>query len=318
MKQMIDQLSRFPRDKSIALSADAMMRHVCYALIPGIIAHTVIFGLGILIQLLLGIVTAIVCEYIVAGLRQRRLTALDWSSGCVTAALLAAAIPSTLPWWGIVVGVSFALLLSKHAYGGMGMNIFNPAMVGFCALYLSFPALMSLYPLAYIGIDESFAFIFSQSSPDSLTGATELAGRKANSTFSGTTPALIWINIAWLSGGLYLWLRNIADWRLSITFFTVFLGLTVIFSRFHETPISILQHIELGALVFTACFIISDPTTAATGQLGRWVYTGFAAILAVIIRQYSNMPDSMAFAVLLANLAAPMIDIYTRPKYIKN
>lgn len=317
MKNPITQLHRFPRDKHIALSSDAMMRHVIYALIPGIILLTVFFGVGVLIQLGLAALTALICEWAVALLRRRRLTAVDWSSGLVTAVLLAVSVPATTPWWLIVTAVAFGLLLGKHVYGGMGMNIFNPAIVGFCAVYLSFSATMSLYPLTHVGIADSLALIFSQTSFDSLTGATELAGLKANGSFDNPTLSHWWINAAWLLGGVYLWLRNIADWRLSLTFFTVFVGLTAVFGGLTNTPISTLQHVDLGALVFTACFIITDPTTAATGRFGRLIYAALAAVLAVIIRQYSNMPDSMAFAVLLANLAAPMIDSYTRPQYVR-
>ncbi len=185
------------------------------------------------------------------------------------------------------------------------MNIFNPAIVGFCAVYLSFSAEMSLYPSGYLSISDSFTFIFNTPlANDGLTGATELSSLKANGT-----------NLGWLIGGLYLWLRDIADWRLSLAFFGVFTVLTAIFTSFSPLSLSITQHLGLGSLIFTACFIITDPTSAATGRLGRVVYASLAAVFAVIIRHYSNMPDSMAFAVLLANLCAPMIDTYTRPQY---
>ncbi len=315
-------LQRFPRDRQIALSSDAVMRHVGYALTPGVILETVFFGLGVVIQLLLAIVTALLCERLTALLRKRRLSVLDWSSGLLTAALLAVSVPATAPWWLIVTAVAFGLLLGKHVYGGVGFNIFNPAIVGFCAVYLSFSAQMSLYPATHITWADSLTLIFSGSSADalsldSLTGATQLAGLKANGIFDHPGLSPWWINLAWLLGGIYLWLRKIADWRLSLSFFAAFVVLTAIVNGFGNTPISTVQHIGLGALIFTACFIITDPTTAATGRLGRFIYAVLAAAVAVIIRQYSNMPDSMAFAVLLANLAAPMIDHYTRPNYIR-
>lgn len=317
MKQSIAKLQRFPRDKQMALSSAAMMRHVLYALIPGLLLQTVFFGWGVLLQLFTAMLTALICEFAVALLRRRTLTALDCSSGLVTAALLAASVPAVAPWWLVVVAVAFGLLFGKHVYGGMGFNVFNPAIVGFCVVYLSFPLQMSLYPSAPIGLADSLALVFSSTPLDAFAGATELAGLKANGVFDNPTFTHWWLNAAWLLGGIYLWLRQIADWRLSLVFFVVFVGLIGIFDLANDSPINTLQHVGLGALVFTTCFIITDPTTAATGRLGRLIYATLAAVIAVLIRQYSNMPDSMAFAILLANLAAPMIDNYTRPQYIR-
>lgn len=317
VRQSFEQLQRFPRDKQTELSADAMMRHVCYALLPGVLAQVVLFGVGVLLQIILALLTALCCEALNALLRKRRLNALDLSAGAVTAMLLAVSVPATAPYWLIIIGVGFGLLLGKHAFGGVGMNIFNPALVGFCGVYLSFAVEMSLYPETHVGFADSIALIFSQNTPDGLTGATQLSGLKANGIVTNPTLSHWWINAAWLVGGLYLWAKRIADWRLSLKFMATFIVLTWVFSGFTDTAITTWQHIGLGALVFTGCFIITDPTTAASSRMGRYWYAGLAAVLAVIIRQYSNMPDSMAFAVLLANMVAPMIDSYTRPRYYR-
>ncbi len=313
----IKEIHRFPRDKQIALSSDAIMRQVIYAVIPGAILEMVFFGIGVVVQLCLAMLTALCCEWLVARVRKRTISILDLSSGLVTAVLLAVSVPATSPYWLIITAVAFGLLLGKHVYGGMGFNIFNPAIVGFCAVYLSFSAQMNLYPYAYVDVSDTFTLIFSGINIDSLTGATQLAGLKANGFFDHPTFYHWWLNLAWLLGGIYLWVKKVADWRLSLVFFFSFIGLTFIFAIFTDTPISTVQHIGLGALIFTACFIVTDPTTAATGRLGRVIYALLAGFLAVIIRQYSNMPDSMAFAVLLANLSAPMIDSYTKPQYVK-
>ncbi len=191
-------------------------------------------------------------------------------------------------------------------------------MVGFCAVYLSFPAEIGLYPKAMLGFADSFRLIFGEHPlADMVTGATNLAGLKANGTIYQESSRHLWLNGAWLVGGLYLWLRNFADWRLSWTFIAVFCLSTLIFSPFSDLAISFGQHLGLGALIFTACFIVTDPTSAATGQRGRLVYAALCALLAVIIRQFSQLPDSMAFAVLLANCCAPLIDGLTRPSYYR-
>lgn len=307
-------LHRFPRDKQIALNAAEIMQQVLLALIPGAVLSAFFYGVGVLIQLLLGGITALLCEWSVAQLRGRRLTRLELYAGLLTAALLALSIPATAPWFLVVCGVAFGILLGKHVYGGIGMNIFNPAMVGFCAIYLSFPAAISLYPLDFVGWSETVRLIFS-APIDGITGATALSSLKANGEVAGIISEHWWLNLMWLLGGTYLWLRQVADWRLSLTFLLVFALGTMLLSPFSNIAVSFTQHITLGALIFTACFIITDPTSAATSRIGRIVYATLAALLAVFIRQFSNMPDSMAFAVLLANTCAPLIDHYTRPEY---
>ncbi len=311
----------FPRDKQISLNSAQIMRHVCYALLPGIILQTVFFGVGTFIQLVLALLTAGCCEGLNAYLRKRRLSQLDWSSAFVTASLLAVSVPAIAPWWLIVVATALGLLLGKHVFGGVGMNIFNPALVGFCVVYLSFSAWMSVYPLGYIGVSDSLALIFSSTTvadqaADALTGATQLASLKANGYLLQINLTYYWLlNAAWFAGGLYLWFRGLADWRLSLAFFVVFIISISGLSWLTDSAIGIGKHIGLGALIFTACFIITDPTTAASGRRGRIIYAALAGLLAGLIRHYSNMPDSMAFAVLLANLSAPMIDSYTLPQY---
>lgn len=308
----------FPLDKQIGLSADAIMRHVIYAALPAVVCITLFFGVGVLIQWGLAALTACCCEGINAYLRRRTLTALEINSGLLSALLLAVAVPVIAPWWVIVTGTAFALLVGKHAFGGVGMNIFNPAVVGFCAVYLSFPAAMSLYPVDYVTLQPTIAAIFPNAtlSVDVTSGATALSAWKANNTFHGIPAVYGWINAAWLVGGIYLWWKNIADWRLSVVFFTTFFIGSLLFWAGDEA-LNPLAHTGLGALIFTACFIITDPTSAATGRCGRIYYAALAGILAILIRQYSNMADSMAFAILLANCCAPMIDNYTRPQYYR-
>ncbi len=309
-----------PRDKQIAPNAAEIMRHVAYALIPGALLASFFYGAGVIIQIVLASLTALVCEWLVAKCRVRKLTALDISSGWVTAFLLALSIPPTAPYIVIVSGVAFAILIGKHVYGGVGMNIFNPAMVGFCAVYLSFSADIGLYPMEMVSLSNSWSLIFSSDSAlDSLTGATALASLKANGQGQAATLGNmhLWLNVAWLVGGVYLWVRNFADWRLSVTFLAVFALGTLLFAPWTDLDVSFSQHIGLGALVFTACFIVTDPTTAATGRKGRVIYAALCGALAVIIRQLSHMPDSMAFSILLANTCAPLIDSYTRPEYYR-
>ncbi|PIE36832.1 MAG: hypothetical protein CSA53_07655, partial [Gammaproteobacteria bacterium] len=304
------------------MSAAAIMYRVMLATLPGVLLLLFFWGIGIGIQLLLAALTALVCEALNAKLRQRSLTALDVASGLLSALLLAIALPATAPWWVVVSGTGFGLLIGKHIFGGVGMNIFNPAMVGFCAVYFSFPAAMSSYPGDYVPVAEVLAAIFPGAfkatvSPDALAAATTLTQFKIDGQWAGISSKTWLINLAWLAGGAYLWHKHVADWRLSAGFLGGFFAAALLFWLSGYASLNPLQHAGAGALLFTACFIVTDPTTAATGRLGRWLFALLAGVLALLIRQFSHMADSMAFAILLANTCAPLIDSYTRPQYFR-
>ncbi|MPV85833.1 RnfABCDGE type electron transport complex subunit D [Ostreibacterium oceani] len=367
----------FPRVKQNRLSATQMMQHVLIALLPGIMLQWYLLGFCVIIQLLLALCTATVCEWSMAKCRARPLNALEWQTGLLSAVLLALALPAIAPWYVVVVGVCFAIVIGKHVFGGVGMNIFNPAMLGFCVVALSFPQAIALWPLsgtltgtltgtnpldfnamistasAYpLSISDSLRHIFTTSNaPDTIAGATVLGAYKADSlmlTHATNTgihiPAThaIAMAAAWLIGGIYLWYRQIADWRLSITLMVVFVGLlwllwllstgtsidtSVVNSignsigsptdNSTQTRLSLSTHFFHGSLIFTACFIITDPTTAATSRQGRFIYAIIVATVAVLIRNYSNLPDGFAFAILFGNLCVPLIDEYTKPIYAK-
>ena len=121
-----------------------MMRWVCYALVPGVLLHSYFFGSGIWFQILLAVVTAIAAEMACTVARERpAFSALRDNTAIVTAVLLAISIPSLAPWWIIVIGTLFAIVVVKHVYGGMGQNLFNPAMAGYVLLLVSFPVQMT-------------------------------------------------------------------------------------------------------------------------------------------------------------------------------
>lgn len=316
------------------------MRSVLLALLPGVAAHVWFFGWGIVINILLASLTAVACETFALWMRHRPIlpTVRD-NSALVTAWLLAIAVPPFLPWWMIVLAVAFGMIFSKHLYGGLGYNPFNPAMVGYVVLLISFPLEMTHFPgmsslgAIYPSFMDSVNIIFfghhaAGTSIDALSSATTLDLMKTglnqyhtvdeiqkNATF-GMWGGKGWetINLAFLLGGVWLAVTKVSDWRIPVSVISSLFIIAVIFSLVDSDRYpAAMFHICSGATIFGAFFIATDPVTAATSSKGRWVYGAGIGILVYVIRTWGGYPDGMAFAVLLMNMTAPSIDYLTRP-----
>lgn len=306
------------------------MLHVVIALIPGIIALTWVFGVAILLNIVLAVFCAIVMEASVLHLRSKPvLSKLHDCSAVVCAVLLAISIPPLTPWWVTVTGIFFAIVVAKQLYGGLGYNLFNPAMVGYAVLIISFPLEMTMWPDIHAQSANFEAILHWQFHNtlldnqliDALTQATPLD--QLRSAQRSTTERLsldqftmidshwIIINTAWLIGGLWLIIRGIAAWQLPTTFLLSFTLLAGIFWLFapeqFPTPWFHLFH---GSLVITAFFILTDPVTAPISTKGRVIAAFLTAFLVFIIRYWGGYPDGSAFAILLMNMTVPLIDRY--------
>lgn len=319
-----------------ARQVSGLMLGVLLALVPGIVLQRWLFGPGVLIQCGLAIVAAVVAEAAVLRLRGRRVApALGDCSAVVTAVLLGLAVPGLAPWWTVTLGSAFAILIGKQVYGGLGSNPFNPAMMGYAILLVSFPKVMSIWPAPLEGLPSpadmagTFRAIFqglSESRLDALAMATPLddtrtrlglgqtlADIHAGPLYSGN--GWFWINLGHLLGGLWLLRRSIIDWRIPAGvlggLFAPALVLFLIDSGLYPTP---LFHLFSGASMLAAFFIATDPVSAATTPRGRLLYGLGIGGLIHVIRTWGGYPDGVAFAVLLMNLAAPTLDHYTRPR----
>jgi electron transport complex protein RnfD len=318
-----------------------IMRQVLYALIPGIALYVWYFGPAILVSLTLASITALATEAAMLKLRNRPIAPfLKDNSALLTAWLLALSIPSLAPWWLVVVGTAFAIAIAKHLYGGLGSNPFNPAMIGYAVLIISFPMPMtqwiSPHDLAQgnLSFGEQLSYIFSQILPsglkfDAVTMATPLDTLKTHlgqnepinqilampifSQLGGHGSEMV--AIGFLLGGIYLLATKIISWHLP----AVYLGsLFVIAGVFHtidpthyETP---LFHWFSGAAILGAFFILTDPVSSPATPKGKIIFAAGAAFLTYIIRVFGGFPDGVAFATLLMNICVPLIDAYTQPK----
>lgn len=324
-------------------NANRLMLDVLLALVPGILVMTFFFGYGTLINIIWASALAMAIETGVMLLRGRPpLFYLRDCSALVTAFLLALALPPYAPWWLTLIGIVFAILIAKHLFGGLGYNPFNPAMVGYVVLLVSFPLQMSQWPapqgllterLSTPGLLESLQLIFASSSEvlDAYTAATPLDVMRQNSGLiidqlyaetplfnqaSFSAVGFEWVSLAYLLGGIYLLTRRVFTWHGPVGMLASVALLAAIFydggsSASKGSP---LFHLITGATMMAAFFIITDPVSGATSNLGRLIFGIGVGALVFIIRSWGNYPDAVAFAVLLMNFAAPFIDYYTQPK----
>lgn len=313
-----------------------MMRWVIAMTIPGLIAQTIFFGWGNLHNVLWCSVVALASEAIILAIRKRpRGFYLNDYSALVTGVLLGLALPPFAPWWVSLIATAFSIIFAKHLYGGMGYNPFNPAMVGYALVLVSFPVAMTTNwatPLSLVehapSIGETFAKIWTETAlPDALTGATpldtykhEIAHSLSDEVFQspvfGSFYALgwEWVNLAFLAGGLVLLALKVIPWQTPVG---VLLGLAIpaiILGWDADQSAPFMLHMLAGATMLSAFFIATDPVTSCTTARGRLFFGLGVGIFAYIIRRYGSYPDAFAFAVLLMNFAAPLIDVYTQPR----
>lgn len=314
-----------------------MMRDVIFALIPGSLLYCVIFNWGVAVNIAIAISFALLSEALVLKFRNRPIKpSIKDLSAIVTAWLFALSIPPLLPWTLTALGIIFAIVVAKHLYGGLGYNPFNPAMVGYVFLLISFPREMTNWPAPNtlaehsLSLNHIWSIIFTNGAiPDAITMATPLDTIKThlaqNGMLSGIKNDLVfgsiagsgweWVNLAWLGGGLWLMQRKIISWQIpSAMLGSLFLVTMLFYFSDPETHISPFLQCLSGAAILGAFFIATDPITAAASNGGRIIYACGIGIFIFIIRSWGGYPDGVAFAVLLMNMAVPTIDYFYRPK----
>ncbi|KAA1192864.1 electron transport complex subunit RsxD [Pseudohalioglobus sediminis] len=312
-----------------------VMQQVLLATVPGLIVLTHFFGFGTLINVLWASILALAFEALALKLRKRPIGFyLGDYSALVTAVLLGIALPPYSPWWLITVGMASSILLAKHLYGGLGYNPFNPAMVGYVVLLISFPVQMTSWAPPrgageLPGLMEALQACFTPGNYDGVTMATPLDVLKQNNSLLvedlwQANPQFgrwagvgwEWANIAFLAGGLWLLYQRIFTWHAPVAMLAT---LTLMAALFYDGGSSAsggspLFHLLSGATMFGAFFIVTDPVSSAVSVRGRLIYGALIGILIYLIRVFGNYPDAVAFAVLIMNLAAPFIDQYTQPR----
>lgn len=341
-----------PHTHSGKLTARIML-WVIAAMLPALFTQIYYFGFGVLIQSALAIVVAVLAEFIAMKLRGKKpLAYLSDFSVVLTALILAMAIPPYAPYWIIIIGTLCAVLLGKHVYGGLGQNPFNPAMIGYVILLISFPLQMTTWmpPIHLLQepptFSDTISLIFSGLSTDGFTlsqlthgidGITQATPLDSAKIFykshhelsdfyelvkmpifmgNGTDFAQGWwqVNVAFLVGGLFLVLKRTIHWQIPVAMLLTFFCLATVTALTGGTHLSALSQLVSGAMMFGAFFIATDPVTASITPRGKIVFGALVGLLVYLIRYYGNFPDGVAFAILLSNICVPLIDHYTRPR----
>jgi len=323
----------------------SLMLQVLAALVPAAIAHVWYFGPGFIFNLLVAGIFAIVGEAIMMWVRGRPPeAALSDFSALVTAALLAFALPSLTPWWVTATGALFGVVVAKHLYGGLGFNIFNPAMAGYVVILVTFPMYLNLWVAPRMGdidyqhlsIIQTLIFTLTGNLPDALTfdavsratpldvmkaglnnmaTATEIRANPVMGDFGGR--GWEWIGNFLAFGGFWLLIKKIIRWQIPVGMGIGLLGpATIMYLIDPGTSPGPGFHLFAGATILCAFFIATDPVSAATSPKGRFIYGFGIGFLIWCIRRWGSYADGVAFAVLIMNMAVPAIDYLTRPHIV--
>jgi Na+-translocating ferredoxin:NAD+ oxidoreductase subunit D len=331
----------FPPFITQSSSVREIMFKVLLALLPGIALYVWHFGPAILVSITLASLTAVATEAAMLKLRRRPLMPfLGDNSALLTAWLLALSIPPLAPWWLVVVGTMFAISVAKHLYGGLGNNPFNPAMVGYAVLIISFPAYMTHWAAPHgfgqveLSLIQQLQYIFGGQFPsgvavDAVSMATPLDTLKTQLHSGHAITDVLQMPIygylaghgseivalGFMLGGIYLLATRIISWHLPVLFLAALFATAGAFHLYDPAHyVAPLFHWFSGASMLAAFFILTDPVTSPTTTRGKFIFAAGAGFLTYIIRVFGGFPDGVAFATLLMNMCVPLIDAYTQPK----
>ena len=302
------------------LNTSNLMLQVIYGLILGVALQFYFFGWGVIYQITLALITGIAAEIIFLKIRKKSIDAIKDNSAALTAILLAISIPSIAPWWIVVLGTSFAIIFGKQLYGGLGSNPLNPAMLGYAFLLISFPLEMTRWTSSFLSFGEGLNVIFSSINIDALSSATRLEEAKfalmEGEVFNPIQiDQTVWINLGFLVGGVYLFYKKVITWQIPLSFLVGIIAMSVLLMLIDsDHAMGPVFHLFHGATMLGAFFILTDPVSSSTTPRGRLIFGFLIGILVIIIRTYGSYPDGVAFAVLLLNIAVPLIDYYSKPK----
>jgi electron transport complex protein RnfD len=273
---------------------------VVLALVPAMLAGVIFFKFRALLIILVSALSAVLTEALIQKLTKKQVSIKD-GSAALTGFLLALVIPPTVPLWVPIIGSFFAVAIAKHAFGGLGFNIFNPALAGRAFLVASWPLLLTTWVL-----------------PDGTTGATPLGTLALKGINSFTYGQLFLGNIAGslgetsvlalLIGAAFLFYKKIIDWRTPVAYLATVAVLSIIFG---QDP---LFHLLVGGLILGAFFMATDYVTTPITAKGRLIFGIGCGVLTVLIRLFGALPEGVAFSILLMNAFTPLIDRYTKTK----
>jgi len=312
------------------LSTQRIMLDVIIGLIPAMIMAGIYFRLQALFVVTTCVVTCVVSEWICNIIRKKPNSVTDLSA-VITGIILAFSLPPAVPLWIPVIGGAFSIIIGKMVFGGLGANIFNPAMVGRTFLAASFGALMTTWTVPAT-IDKAMPQI-SASNTVAVTQATPLAWVKEskkttldatmvfneqfNKTFWGNTGGCLGETsaIALIIGGIYILARKTITWHIPVgVLAAAFVCAVIPYLINSQHYISPVFHLTSGALLLGAFFIATDPVTAPLTEKGMLIFAAGVGALTILIRIVGEYPEGFMYAILLMNAVTPLIDRFCKLK----
>ncbi len=295
-------------------SIERNMYQVLIALIPAFIIALYVFRLDALIITLSAVVFCVLFEYVIVKYLIKKTPSAFDGSAIITGVLLAFNVPSNLPLWILALGCLFAIGVVKLSFGGLGNNIFNPAIAGRIFLLISFPAQMTTWPLPAIAettdaVSSATVLGVLKYNPEALPSLQEMfLGIEAGSL--GEMSAL-----AILIGLLYMLWKKVITWHIPVSILltvALFTGVLYLIN-----PIELYNpiiHLASGGLMLGACFMATDYVTSPMTKKGMIIYGVGIGFITVAIRLWGAYPEGVSFAILLMNAFTPLINSYTSPK----
>ena len=303
-----------------------VMYDVVIALIPAFLVSIYVFGIGALIVTWVAITSCLLFEYLIQKYLLKTQVTITDGSALITGILLAFNVPSNLPIWMVIVGALVAIGVAKLSFGGLGFNIFNPALVGRVFLLVSFPVQMTMWPTA---IENNTTVV------DAVTGATSLGAIKEG-LMSGDTmieistriPSAIDMlfgftagslgeisGLALLLGGLYLIMRKVISWHIPVILLVTMAFMTGIFWFINpEQYANPLIHILSGGAILGAFYMATDLVTSPMTKKGMVIFAIGIGVITVLIRLFGAYPEGISFAILIMNAFVPLINKYFKPR----
>jgi electron transport complex protein RnfD len=290
-----------------------IMYSVIYALLPTVLVSVYFYGLRALVLVLVCVVSCIATEYLIQRLREQTVTVSD-GSAIITGMLLALTLPPGFPLKGAFLGSVFAITVGKQFFGGLGYNIFNPALLGRAFLQATYPVLITTWT-------EPFS---AQAGVDAVSAATPLALMKfegqivphLNLFFGNVAGSLGETSaLAILIGGLYLRYLGYINWRLPLGYLASIAFFSYLFWLYDPSSYADpLFHILAGGAMLGAWFMVTDYVTTPVTPMGQWIFVICAGLLAVIIRLFGGLPEGVMYSILLMNATVPLLNRWTKPR----
>lgn len=293
------------------MSTAGIMWIVVLSLLPVALASIYFFGYHALTVILVSVTAAVTTEAAYQKMMNLPVTISD-GSAAMTGLLLALTLPPMVPWWIPLIGAVVAILIGKQLFGGLGWNIFNPALVGRAFLMLSW--------VKHLSKDwyQPFAVIDARTSATPLYAMKLVRGGEFAFNTADTYRMYLWGNqsgcvgevsaLLLLAGGLILLLCRIIDWRIPLTYIGTVAVLTMILGA---DPVF---YLLAGGLFLGAFFMATDYVTSSITPRGKVIFGFGCGLITVLLRFFSGLPESVMFAILFMNMCAPLIDRYTMPK----